>query len=188
MAHPSEAELMRLIRERRRDALEQLYDRYVRLVYSFANKATGDEGLSREIVQLVFTRLWTTHAEYDADKGQFASWIITITRNVSIDVLRRERRHRTNVPMDELVRTSGDAEANDPEAGAIRRLEYSEMRAAASRLSVAQQRVIDLLYWRGYTLQEIAAMGEEPIGTVKNRLHQALRMLRRHLQGMREEG
>lgn len=187
MPYQSEGELMRLIRERRKDALEQLYDRYAKLVYSFARKATGDEGLSREVVQLVFTRLWTTQAAYDADKGVFANWLISITRNIAIDVQRRERRHRSSVPLEELSRPAEEEQGGNPESGALRRMEYSQMREAARRLSSAQQRVIELLYWRGFTLQEIAAMGEEPIGTVKNRLHQALKVLRQHLQGLREE-
>ena len=187
MPEQNEVELLRRIRDRQRDALEELYDRYAKLVYSFARRATGDESLSREVVQLVFTRLWTTQAVYDADKGAFANWLIAMTRNIAIDVLRRERRHRQTVPIDELTPASAENRADDPESGAIRRQEYSEMRAAARRLSHPQRQLIELLYWRGYTLREIAEMGGEPIGTVKNRLHQALRTLRRYLQGMREE-
>jgi RNA polymerase sigma-70 factor (ECF subfamily) len=187
MPTQTDGELMRLIRMKHREALELLYDRYARLVYSFARRAAGNESLAREIVQLVFTRLWTTRAEYDAVKGTFVSWLLTVTRNIAVDVMRRERRHADNVPMEWIEDTIEAAESDDPESELVRRSEISEVAAAASRLSMPQQRVIDLLYWKGYTLQQIAEMGGEPVGTVKNRLHQALKTLRRHLQGLREE-
>ncbi|WP_276351377.1 RNA polymerase sigma factor [Cohnella caldifontis] len=187
MPSHTDAELMQLIRLKRREALELLYDRYARLVYSFAKRASGNESLAREIVQLVFTRLWTTKAEYDSSKGAYANWLLTVTRNIAIDVLRRERRHAGSVPLDRIGGMPGTEPSDWPEAEIVRRSEYSEVAAAASRLTLPQRRVIELLYWKGYTLQEIAEMGGEPVGTVKNRLHQALKALRRNLQGFREE-
>lgn len=187
MPIPSDADLMRQIREQRKDALELLYDRYARLVYSFARKACGEESLAREVVQLVFTRLWTTRAEFDAGRGAFSNWLVTVTRNIAIDVLRRERRHRQTIPIEEWSGQSDDDEPGNPEAAALRSSAQSELVQASRALSRPQQRVIELLYWKGFTLQEIAEMGHEPIGTVKNRLHQALKTLRRHLQSLREE-
>jgi RNA polymerase sigma-70 factor, ECF subfamily len=187
MPTTSDGELMRQIREQRRDALTQLYDRHARLVYSFATRVAGNETLAREIVQLVFARLWTTKAEYDAGKGTFTSWLINVTRHISIDVLRRERRHQSAVSIDELKDTLSSPIADNPESIFIRGDQQTAIAAASKQLSQPQQRVIEMLYWKGYTLREIAEMGGEPVGTVKNRLHQALKTLRRHLQSLREE-
>jgi RNA polymerase sigma-70 factor (ECF subfamily) len=186
MTTQTDGELMRELRLRRRDALEILYDRYARLVYSYAVRASGSDTLARETVQAVFTRLWTTKADYDASKGTYVSWLLTITRNISIDLLRRERRHARNVPLDQLQGRSGTDPREQPETDAIRKSERSEVSDAASKLTEAQRRVIDLLYWKGYTLREIADLGEEPLGTVKNRLHQALKTLRAQLSSLRE--
>lgn len=83
MQNRSDVELMRLIQQRQREALEVLYDRYVRLVYSFALRSVSNEASASEVVQLVFTRLWTTGASYDSHKGKFASWLLTITHHYS---------------------------------------------------------------------------------------------------------
>ncbi|MFC5403656.1 RNA polymerase sigma factor [Cohnella soli] len=187
MRMPSDGELMRLVRENNQEALSELYDRHARLVYSFAYRVTGDEALARETVQLVYTRLWTTKAEYDSSKGQFSSWLLTMTRNIAIDVLRRERRHRSMVPIDEMHNMTRDPDTEAPEAMLERSDRRSAIASASGLLSAAQRRVIDMLYWQGYTLQEIAELGEEPIGTVKNRLHQALKALRRHLRDLKGE-
>ncbi len=54
-------ELMRLVKKKHRPALEELYDRYIKLVYSFGFKFTnGNEDKTKEIVQLVYLKLWTT--------------------------------------------------------------------------------------------------------------------------------
>lgn len=187
MANESDGELMRQIRDRRRDSLELLYDRHARLVYSFGLRITGNEPLAREIVQLVFARLWTTQAEYDSGKGLFTSWLITMTRNISIDVLRQERRQQSAVSIEELKESIESSSSDNPETIVIRSDQQTEIAAASKRLSEPQQKVIELLYWKGYTLQEIADIGGEPVGTVKSRLHQALKSLRRHLRGLREE-
>jgi RNA polymerase sigma-70 factor (ECF subfamily) len=187
MPNPTDGELMRQIRERSKDALSQLYDRHARLVYSFACRVSGDEALAREIVQLVFTRLWTTRSEFDSGKGAFASWLITMTRNISIDVIRRERRHRAMVPIEEWKDAISSDSPDTPEAVYLNRDRQTTLISASRRLSEPQQQVIELLYWKGYSLQEIAAMSGEPVGTIKSRLHQALKALRRQLQGLREE-
>ena len=60
MRNRTDGELMRLVMAKHHPALEEIYDRYVKLVYSFAMKSMKNEQEAREIVQLVFTRLWTT--------------------------------------------------------------------------------------------------------------------------------
>lgn len=179
MRNRSDAELMRLIRDRHRSALEEIYDRYHRLVYSWALKAMKEEQAAKMVVQAVFTRLWTTQCEYNPDKGQYINWILTITRNIAIDHLRQERRNRRCMSGDpDEWRHLPDHPDNDPAEVVDRKLLRERVQQASSRLSPRQRELIQLCYWEGYTLREIAAMKREPIGTVKNRLHQSLKRLR----------
>lgn len=175
---------MQLIKEKQSFALRILYDRYVRLVYSFAVKSGGDPQYAQDIVQLVFTRLWTTEQGYDPSKGKFINWLLTVTRNIVIDQMRKQRNQTQTISYDELIldpgHTSlGEIYALDDEIS--RRLLKDEIEQAYRYLSVNQIQLIKLLYWEGYTLTEIAGKIGEPLGTVKSRLHQALKTLRRHL-------
>jgi RNA polymerase sigma-70 factor (ECF subfamily) len=187
----SDEELMRLVRGGQRLALEAIYDRYVKLVYAFARKASDDEQTAKEIVQGVFLRLWTTKAEYRAKDGLFVNWLLTVARNVSIDLHRSQRRHAATVPLEAVDRhgvgIAEDAAAYMPEIAVAQSFVRERLREACSLLSESQAKLIDLVYWQGYTLREAAELSDEPIGTVKNRLHQALKILRRHLH-MTEEG
>jgi len=84
-----DAAILRLIAHHKSEALSDLYDRYGRLVYSLAYNTVGNEETAEEIVQDVFTRVWGKAATYDVDQAKVSTWLISITRNRSIDELRR---------------------------------------------------------------------------------------------------
>lgn len=176
MKEKNDAELMRLVNEKHRHALEELYDRYIKLVYSFVMKfCNGNEDKTKEITQLVFLRLWTTNSHYDPAQGSFASWLLTITRNICIDYLRKEKKHTQHHPDEH-------EEIADPADEIERRVNTNNIAMAKNKLPTAQRKLIDLFYWKGYSLSEIAKLEKEPLGTVKSRLHQALKGLRKHLE------
>lgn len=173
-------ELMRMVKGKHRPALEEIYDRYIKLIYGFTYKFTnGNTEKTKEIVQLVFLKLWTTKSLYQADKGSFVNWILTITRNVCIDYIRKDHLHTDHRSE---IDPSGQYDIPDPINDIENSLVRSELSVAKSKLSAAQKRVIDLLYWKGYSLTEIAVMENEPVGTIKSRLHESLKRLRKYLE------
>ncbi|CEG25486.1 RNA polymerase sigma factor [Bacillus sp. B-jedd] len=176
MREKHDAELMRLVKEKHGHALEELYDRYIKLVYSFVMKfCNGNEEMAKEIIQLVFLRLWTTNSQYDPAQGSFINWLLTITRNICIDYLRKEKMHMQH-------QQEEPEEIADPANPIEERVETNELTVAKNKLTGAQRKLIDLLYWKGYSLSEIAKLEKEPLGTIKSRLHQALKGLRKHLE------
>lgn len=176
MREKHDAELMRLVNEKHGQALEELYDRYIKLVYSFVMKfCNGNDDMAKEIIQLVFLRLWTTNSRYDPAQGSFVNWLLTITRNICIDYLRKEKMH-LRYQQDEQEETA------DPANAIEERVDTTELTVAKNKLTGAQRKLIDLLYWKGYSLSEIATLEKEPLGTIKSRLHQALKGLRKHLE------
>jgi RNA polymerase sigma factor (sigma-70 family) len=187
MQNRTDGELMQLVLDKQHSALDELYDRYVKLVYSFAMKSVSEEQTARDIVQLVFTRLWTTQKGYDAKQGRFVNWILTITRNITIDHMRKQRKQELVVRLEpqEWERLS-DSAADDPEVALSRKWVGQEIKQAYHYLTQSQIQLLELLYWQGFTLSEIAARSNEPLGTIKSRLHQCLQILRKHLSSLRE--
>jgi RNA polymerase sigma-70 factor (ECF subfamily) len=178
MKMKTDQELMQLILQKNRLALDEIYDRYVNLIYSFALKFTkGDQEATKDIVQQVFLRLWTTTSHYDSEKGKLANWLLMVTRNISIDHLRKERHYNQNIVLQDFHEHQADMSAQDVLQLVSKNLMTKEIRRAQNKLTEAQRRLITLLYWEGYTLKEIAEMEKEPIGTIKNRLHQSLKKL-----------
>jgi RNA polymerase sigma-70 factor (ECF subfamily) len=178
MKRKTDQELMQLIHQKNRLALNEIYDRYVNLIYSFALKLTnGDQEATKDIVQQVFLRIWTTTSHYDSKKGQLANWFMTVTRNISIDYIRKERNYKQKIDLQKFHDHQADANAHDVLQLVTKSMMTKEIRYAQNQLTEAQSRLITLLYWEGYTLKEIAEMENEPIGTIKNRLHQSLKKL-----------
>lgn len=178
----SDYELMLLVKRKRQEALSVLYDRYASLVFSFAWRALRDEQAARDIVQSVFVRLWTTESDYNPDKGRFTSWLITITRNLTTDLLRsRQRQAGGSLPYlpGELERIPDNGAS--PETRAEQESLKEQIQSAYRYLSERQIELLEHFYWQGYSLKELADHYKEPLGTVKNRLHQTLKILRRHL-------
>lgn len=183
MRNMTDEQLMDLVRDKSRAALEELYDRYVRLVYSFALKASRNEQTAREIVQLVFTRLWSTERGYHSHKGRFASWLLTVTRNLTMDYIRKQRNAYKTVLIDEEDWERMPSRSSNPTGNAeLCKMIRRQISEAYRWLSASQIELLQQLYWEGYSLAEIARMQGEPLGTVKSRLHQTLKILRKHLK------
>ncbi|MBP1993294.1 RNA polymerase sigma factor [Paenibacillus eucommiae] len=183
MPNLSDYELMLLIKRKQHKALATLYDRYAALTYSYAMRTLKDELAARDIVQSVFMRLWTTESDFNPDKGRFSSWLLTITRNITIDWLRKERRESKDfVPFEqEQLERIPDEFSLSPEDSVVRDSLKEQIRSAYRHLSKQQIMLLEHFYWQGYSLSELAALYNQPLGTVKNRLHQTLKILRRHL-------
>lgn len=178
----SDEELFKLVRKKNRGALEELYDRYGKVVFSYAYKFSNKQvDMSKEITQLVYLRLWTTGSSYEASKGKFINWLLTITRNICLDYVKKEQRHNQQddrIAIEHMANPKNEIEEH---------INKQFIQQAKMKLTVKQQRLIDLLYWKGCTLQEIAKIEQEPIGTVKSRLHQSLKQLRLYIgEGGRE--
>jgi RNA polymerase sigma-70 factor (ECF subfamily) len=178
----TDEELIELIVQNHRPALEELYDRYIKLVYSFSLKMTkGDTEKTKEIVQQVFLRLWTTKRTYSSAQGKFTNWLLTITRNIAIDLIRREHKHTVTVQLElnEWRQMQGH-QSEDVLQQVSNNLLKQQIQEAKRHLSEPQRRLLHLLYWEGYSLSEIAELEQQPLGTIKNRLHQSLKKLRNY--------
>ena len=87
---PSDAELVRRVRDADGAALSQLYQRFVRPCYSLARRICADEKLAEDVVQEVFLTLWRDPTRYDPTRGGFATWLLTVTHHRAVDAVRKE--------------------------------------------------------------------------------------------------
>lgn len=177
MAGPTDVQLYDKIIAHDRESFEQLYDRYEKLVYSFAFRMTSNRMIAEEVTQDVFLKLWNGVNIYSEDKGKFSSWLLTITRNKSIDEIRKSKRH-TYEPM--LDKDALIEEAVSTEVAAEWNERREVIRTAIAELRAEQREIIDLFYFKGFSQTKIAEHCELPLGTVKGRIRLALK----HLKGL----
>ncbi len=163
-------------------AYEMLYDRHSAVVMGLALKITGDAATAEEVVQETFWRVWRKADSFNAQRGAFTSWFFGIVRNLSIDMLRRQKTQaQPAAETDDIVERAVDPSANVADI-AWTEIKHQQVRAAIETLPSDQRQVIVMAYFRGMTRQEIAQASGEPLGTVHTRARLALQKLREVLQ------
>src|SRR5579864_7663836 len=88
---PTDAALMERILQRDSGALEALYDRYGRPVYSLVLRIAQQPASAEEIVQDVFLQLWRSADRFQISRGPLEPWLFTMARNRALDFLRLKR-------------------------------------------------------------------------------------------------
>lgn len=171
--------LVRLAARANQDALGELYDRYSRLVFSLAMNMVGDHATAEEITLDVFTRIWEKAGTYRSEQARVSTWLASITRYRSIDMLRRRgsRPEQHSVGWAELP-PDVMPNVNGPEEAAELALQRQRVRTAVAELPPDQKQVLTLAYFQGYTHREIAEALGQPLGTVKTRIRLAMHKLR----------
>jgi RNA polymerase sigma-70 factor (ECF subfamily) len=171
--------LINLIALARSDALSELYDRYSRLVFSLALNMVGDRSSAEEITLDVFARIWEKAETYRPEQAKVSTWLSSITRYRSIDVLRRRgvRPEQHSIAWADVAPGSLPS-IDGPEEAAELALQQQRVRAAVAKLPPEQQEALALAYFRGYTQREIAQALDVPLGTIKTRIRLAMQKLR----------
>lgn len=183
----TDQELMMQIVNKDADALKFLYDKYEKPIYAFAYRIVQDAMMAEEVVQELFLRIWKAAERYDADHGKLTSWMFTLTRNIAIDLLRKKQ-NRTNVQTTETEQLNRIPDSGkSTEEVALEGWRGQEIREALHALSPDQKQVVDLIYYQGYTQQEVSDQQAIPLGTVKSRVRLALKQLRGRLAGVGKE-
>ncbi|MEM9777371.1 MAG: sigma-70 family RNA polymerase sigma factor [Chloroflexota bacterium] len=164
-------------------ALRQLMDRYKNRLMGVAFKVLYSRELAEEVVMDVFVRVWERGSTFKPDRGNVRGWLMQMTRNRSIDYLRKVGRRVDDEAVgwtdvhDNVIPASGD----DPEKSAQHGYLAKEVRAALAELSEEQQRVLSLAYFGGMSNSEIAAETGIPLGTVKTRIRRGMLKLKESL-------
>ena len=174
-----DATLIRLVARAHADALGVLYERYSRLVFSLALNLVGDQATAEEITLDVFTRIWEKAETYRPEQAKLTTWLTSITRYRSIDMLRRRGSRAEQHSLDWAELSPDDLpNINGPEEAAELALQQQRVRAAMATLPADQKQVLALAYFKGYTHREISEALNQPLGTVKTRIRLAMQKLR----------
>jgi RNA polymerase sigma-70 factor (ECF subfamily) len=164
-------------------AMEELYERYSRPVFSFALRMLSDRMLAEELVQEVFFRAWNHGHKFSDRRGTFITWLLSITHNMAIDEIRKQnRRPKRADSADPVLLLDNMTEDGPPvEDQAVMGTVRDQITAAMASLPENQRSAIELAYFEGLTQREIAERQGEPLGTIKTRMRLAIRKLREHL-------
>lgn len=171
-----EEQLVRLIREQHPNGAVALYDMYSATLYGVISRIIPDSIRSEDVLQETFLKIWQSFGQYDAAKGRLFTWMINIARRQSIDTL-RSKSYRQEIQTTEL---SGNEEIFVGPEVIYNRVDHRLARVTVSLLRGSEKKIVELIYYQGYTHAETAEALHLPLGTVKTRLVRAIKRLRVH--------
>jgi len=171
---------MDLVCEQDPDAFGVILERHADAAYSLAYRILGNSEAAEDVLQEAFLSLWR-RGGYDRSKGSVRTWILSIVHHRAVDTLRRGAARPTfTFDAEEVLRNQPAAER--PFELVAHKESSRRLRSALEVLPPQQRKVIELAYFGGFTHAEIAAMTQEPIGTVKGRMRLGLQKLREELK------
>ncbi len=164
-------------------AWDTLFRRYQLPLYAYVMELVRHEQTALDIVQETFINA-VRHLKSLREDARFGSWLFGIAHQKVIQQWRRKGREREwlaeNLPEDTLEFSSPSA---NPAETLIDHEDDAELLKHLEQLPLAQRSVLVLHYLEEFSLEEIAAITEVPLGTVKSRLHHARAALRKQLEG-----
>jgi RNA polymerase sigma-70 factor, ECF subfamily len=177
----TDSEAMRL-RRGDLDALAVLMEQYQHRLYRYLLRLVSQPSTAEDLFQQTWLRVMERIRKYDPQRS-FEGWLFSVAHNLAIDHLRRKQPKSLNEPSFAGEIPSDVAQTEN--AGALDRLISQERRDLISKtignLSPAFREVITLRFEEEMKLEEIAATLSLPMGTVKTRLHRALKALKQSL-------
>lgn len=156
-------------------AISILYDQYAAALYGIVLRIVRLETLAEDVVQEAFVKAWRHRTNYDASKGTLFTWLLNIARNTAIDKTRSAE-----------FRANGKIQTLDPAVynGYKWSVEFNPdhigLDKLIKKLEEKYRIIVELIFYKGFTQNEVMEHLDIPLGTVKSRLRIALRELRKY--------
>ncbi len=164
------------LKTRNNQAFEYLYDHYSGSLYGIILQIVQNSTFANDVMQEVFVNIWRKIETYDPAKGRLFTWMLNISRNASIDLL-RSRNYQNSQKNQELTDSVyGSDQVTQTSTDSIGLTKF------LVKLRPDHRVLIELAYFKGYTHEEIAKIQDIPLGTVKTRIRNALLQLREYLK------
>jgi RNA polymerase sigma-70 factor (ECF subfamily) len=170
-----DASLLALVQRGDEQAMASLFDRYSKVVYSVALRVLRDPAAAEDVLQEIFMQIWRSPDSFVATRGSLGGWLAVVSRNRSIDALRRKRPTES---VDDMALSSPYNLADEAE----RNIMIEKTREVIVLLPIEQRKTLEMAFFDGLTHSEIAEMTGDPLGTVKTRIRSALLTLRKAFQ------
>ncbi|HAO99708.1 MAG TPA: hypothetical protein DCQ83_06655 [Fibrobacteres bacterium] len=172
-------ELMERIVRRDSKALEELYERFSKALYSVILSIVKKKEDAEEILCEIFFQVWEKAPSYDLGKGSVYTWLLTMARNRAIDKIRSKSYKNQRQENDEIEEM--DVFTNEDKHNQLDNVVLTEraeiVKSALMQIAPDQRQVLEVAYFEGYTQSEIAERLGVPVGTVKTRMRTGMKTL-----------
>ncbi len=169
-----DVELVRRIAAGDDDALRELYAAYGQRLYAYALRVTGDPATADDVLQETLVTAWRDARRFRGE-GRVIAWLLGIVHHKALNALRG--RPMASLEDDESM-TEPPSQDPSPDEQAVASEQRGLLAAGLRQLSLEQRTVLELVFYQGLSLAEVAEVCRCPLGTVKSRLAYAKASLR----------
>lgn len=174
-----EIEIIQKIRSGDTEAFKFLVERYQRPVFSMIRNILNDPHGCEDIAQDVFFTAYRKLASFDPARSRFSTWIFTIARNKTLNLIRKKKPVLTdNLPT--------QTDCSDPSDDLTQKEFFAELDIALETLPPRQKRAFVLAEFENLPYEDIAQIECTSLGTIKSRVHRAKKKLQKQLSKLKD--
>ena len=166
--------LIERLQQKDERAFAKIYELCSENIFGVIHVIVKDVAIADEVMQDVFLKVWDKAETYTGKKGRFFTWLLNIARNAAIDKV-RSKAFKNSQKNQDLETFAFFLENDENLEGKTDSIGIGKL---VEKLKPICKRVIDLLFFKGYTQTEASEALEIPLGTVKSRNRNCLKKLR----------
>ncbi len=167
-AQEQDLDLIRRMASGDENAMRELYAAYGQRLYTYALRLTNDPATAEDVTQETLVVAWRTANQFRGE-GRLVAWLLGIVHHSAMKSLRH-----ASQPLEDAIPAGNASPEEQAQAEDMKRW----VRKGLQDLSAEHRAVLELVFYQGLTLNEVAAVCQCPLGTVKSRLSYASRHLR----------
>ena len=167
----AERKLLELVANRDREALTRLYEVYHERLFKFVFRLTQSHAQTEELVNDIMLAVWRGAGNYRGDSKP-STWIFGIAYRQALKRLSRKQ-----------LKISSRIDVEQISDSSVHTVEQEDwVRRGLDELPTAQRMAVELVFYLGLSYEEVAAVTECPVNTVKTRMFHARRKLKENLK------
>ncbi|MCK5794790.1 MAG: sigma-70 family RNA polymerase sigma factor [Anaerolineales bacterium] len=179
----TESQLIAEAKAGNKEAFSELVEKYQKPVFSVCYRMLGTPTAAEDAAQEAFIRAYQALDRYDPERS-FATWILSIASNYSIDQLRKKKVTILSMDSDKHAWLAPPDPGPSPEKVALDKEKNALVQAILADLTETDRAAVVLQYWHDYSYEEIAETLDLSSSAVKSRLFRARKLMAENWQKM----
>jgi RNA polymerase sigma-70 factor (ECF subfamily) len=171
--------LIDIAEKRDKQAFASLFKWFSPKIMGFGRKQFNNPAMASELLQETMTNVWRKAHLYNSDKGAATTWVYTVMRNISFDMLRKIQANHEDTLSDDIWPLA-EAQNSDEHVFADHLMD-KQIAQYLNKLPDNQKQIVQGVYFQDLSQEQLAKNLNIPLGTVKSRLRLALTKLRQHI-------